>query len=178
MKRTLLRNIFTDKFRMHNKKFKNIEEQVEQVEKHFPNLKSKVSEYACRKEAENECMDKILKILTHYAHLETEGSSLKYGLAEFAQVLSQISQHLEVLVAGLEKNVVQDLAEFKVRSKHLRSDLKAAMAAADHERNRQRQLQRLELLRDQEHERIVSFFDLKNGIFQRRMFFYGSSQFG
>lgn len=141
---------------MHEKQFKMINDQLELSEKYIPSLTERVSEYSRKKTEEKKCLDKIVTLLSQYA--DAEKGTLKYSIEDFSRILNQMNQHLDDFLVSFDHNVVHDLAEFKTRCKYLKADLKTAISSAEQESMRKRQLQRLEVLRDQERERIVSFF--------------------
>lgn len=138
---------------MHEKRFKMVQDQLETVEKFIPSLTDRVSEYCRRKTEEKKCLEKVVKLLSEYA--SAENGTLKYSIEDFAGILNQMNQHLDEFLVGFDHNVVADLAEFKTRCKYLKNDLKTAISSAEQESMRQRQLQRMEVLKDQERERIV-----------------------
>ena len=115
-----------------------IRENIDKVEQFYPQLVQDLNLYTVRSAKLRDAGDQIARSLNDYA--QSESPILQSGLRDVAECLSEVQDHRESLVAGLETKVVAPFSVYETRCEKVRMDAEQPTSAQRTERITHRHL--------------------------------------
>ncbi|XP_048752562.2 CBY1-interacting BAR domain-containing protein 1-like isoform X2 [Ostrea edulis] len=124
-------------------KAKQIQERISQVERHFGQLCDDMASYTRKCARLRDKGDQIAKDLVDYTEAETSNPSMVRSLSEFASNLATVQDYRQAQVTRLESKVLTPLANYGLKCKHAKNDIKEGVKTQDLELNTRKKLDRL-----------------------------------
>ncbi|XP_062615893.1 CBY1-interacting BAR domain-containing protein 2-like [Saccostrea cucullata] len=124
-------------------KVKLIQERINLVERHFGQLCDDVASYTRKCARLRDKGDQIAKDLVDYTDAETYNPSMVRSLSEFASNLSSVQDYRQAQVTRLEAKVLTPLANYGLKCKQAKNDIKEGMKTQELEVNQRKKLDRL-----------------------------------
>ncbi|XP_061189719.1 CBY1-interacting BAR domain-containing protein 1-like [Saccostrea echinata] len=124
-------------------KVKLIQERINLVERHFGQLCDDVASYTRKCARLRDKGDQIAKDLVDYTDAETHNPSMVRSLSEFASNLSSVQDYRQAQVTRLEAKVLTPLANYGLKCKQAKNDIKEGMKTQELEVTQRKKLDRL-----------------------------------
>ncbi|KAE8599261.1 hypothetical protein XENTR_v10017121 [Xenopus tropicalis] len=130
----------TPEARARDNQTRQIQESVNNVEKHFGELCQIFAGYVRKTARLRDKADLLVREVNTYA--DTETPTLKHGLKNFADELAKLQDYRQAEVERLESRVVEPLKSYGGIIKLKREDLKVTLTARNREAKQMAQLEK------------------------------------
>ncbi|XP_022345487.2 CBY1-interacting BAR domain-containing protein 2-like isoform X2 [Crassostrea virginica] len=124
-------------------KAKLVQDRISLAERHFGQLCDDVASYTRKCARLRDKGDQIAKDLVDYTEAETLNPSMVRSLSEFASNISTVQDYRQAQVTRLEAKVLTPLANYGLKCKHAKNDIKEGMKVQDLEVSQRKKLDRL-----------------------------------